>query len=224
MYDHRIKKLPIDLSQMTATIQDLNQTLKTLLERLRQTIRDETGWTDFYQTYWKLIYSVAQKQGLSHEDAQDVVQETVIKVSRYIKNFEYDPYRGRFRSWLCLITKQQVANFYRKRKNQPPLADLAPADEDFPEFELPDEMNTWQKIWDQEFTEHCRELALQAVKQDVSPEQYQLFYDRCIRERSVEQICSLLGMTRNKVDLAKHRVGKVYKEKLEEIKAKYQSE
>ncbi len=42
------------------------------------------------------------------------MQNTFIKVSKNIRNFEYDPGKGKFRNWLCLIAKQQAANLFRK--------------------------------------------------------------------------------------------------------------
>ena len=111
---------------------DAAGTRKTLINRLRQTNSDTRSWSEFYNLYWKLVYSVALKAGLSETDAEDVVQETFLKVSKSIKKFEYDPSKGRFRSWLCLITKQQVANHYRKAKKLPELPSFWNEDPDEP--------------------------------------------------------------------------------------------
>jgi len=63
-------------------------TRRTLLERLRRTRTDEAGWYDFFDTYSRLIYSVARKSGLGHSDAEDMVQSTTLKVAQYIQRFE----------------------------------------------------------------------------------------------------------------------------------------
>ena len=34
-------------------------TRKTLINRLRQTNSDTRSWSEFYELYWKLVYSVA---------------------------------------------------------------------------------------------------------------------------------------------------------------------
>ena len=67
---------------------DWAHTRRTLLERLRRTRTDEVSWYDFFDTYSRLIYSVARKSGLNHDDAEDIVQATTIKVSQYIDHFE----------------------------------------------------------------------------------------------------------------------------------------
>src|SRR5262245_29219994 len=73
-------------------------TRRTLIERLKNW-QDNESWEDFFHTYGRLIYGVAIKSGLTDAEAQDVVQETVLTVSKNIREFEYDPARGRFKSW-----------------------------------------------------------------------------------------------------------------------------
>ena len=65
----------------------------TLIERLKNW-DDQESWRQFFDTYWKLIYGVAIKSGLTHPEAQDVVQETVISVSKSMQNFKADPAYG----------------------------------------------------------------------------------------------------------------------------------
>ena len=66
----------------SATIKDDSlPTRRSLLSRLRD-LSDSDSWRTFFDTYWRLIYNVARKSGLSDGDAQDVVQETVIAVAR----------------------------------------------------------------------------------------------------------------------------------------------
>src|SRR5262245_37419305 len=47
-------------------------TRQSLLVRLKDW-DDSTSWKDFFDTYWKLIYGVARKAGLTDAEAQDVV-------------------------------------------------------------------------------------------------------------------------------------------------------
>ena len=58
---------------------DLAPTRWTLIERLKKT-EDSRSWQDFFDAYWRLIYSAARKMGCTESEAQDVVQETVISV------------------------------------------------------------------------------------------------------------------------------------------------
>jgi len=49
----------------------------------------------FFDTYWRLIYCVATRSGLTETEAQDVVQETVICVAKDIQKFKRDRAAGR---------------------------------------------------------------------------------------------------------------------------------
>jgi len=59
-------------------------TRRSLVERLADW-RDQKNWQEFFETYWKLIYSVAVKAGLTDSEAQDVVQETIITVAKRVE-------------------------------------------------------------------------------------------------------------------------------------------
>ncbi len=188
-----------------------SDTRRTLLERLRRTRTNEGSWYEFFDTYSRLIFSVARKSGLSHADAEDIVQSTVLKISQYIGRFEPNPARGKFRNWVCLITKQQIANHYRKASRQPLIREVEPDDEaTLPEIEDP--VNQWEDIWKREYLGHVNEMALAKVKQKVSPKQYQLFHLYCIREHDVTRIVEMLEVTPNEVYLAKNRVTPIFEE------------
>jgi DNA-directed RNA polymerase specialized sigma24 family protein len=58
---------------------------------------------------------VALKSGLSEAEAQEVVQETLLRVAKKVKDFQYDRARGSFKGWLLQLTGWQIANQSRKR-------------------------------------------------------------------------------------------------------------
>src|SRR6476660_9043467 len=103
------------------------KTRKSLIERLNNW-EDQRTWNEFYQTYWRLIYSVASKAGLTREEAFDVVQETVIAIARQVQKGQYDPRAGSFKAWLLQMTRWRVLDVFRARKRQPSLADQGNAD------------------------------------------------------------------------------------------------
>ena len=87
----------------------------SLISRLRDW-DDQESWRDFFDTYWKLIYGVAIKAGLSNVEAQEVVQETVIAVARKIHDFKTDPAFVSFKAWLLHLTRWRIADQFRKRQ------------------------------------------------------------------------------------------------------------
>ena len=99
-------------------------TRRSLLTRLK-CWDDQESWRDFFSTYWKLIYSVALKSGLSETEAQDAVQETVISVAKKMPGFNYDPATGSFKSWLLLVTRRRIADSVPETPARNPLPDGA---------------------------------------------------------------------------------------------------
>src|SRR6266487_6337061 len=93
---------------------ELLATRWTLIERLKNW-DDQESWRQFFDTYWKLIYGVAIKSGLTHPEAQDVVQETVISVCKSMHNFKADPAYGSFKAWLLNLTRWRITDQVRKR-------------------------------------------------------------------------------------------------------------
>ena len=87
-------------------------TRRSLVERLVN-LEDRRRWQEFFERYWKLIYGVARRAGLSDAEAQDVVQETVITVAKNISKYERTA--GSFQNWLLHITRWRIADQFRKR-------------------------------------------------------------------------------------------------------------
>ena len=85
------------------------QTRWSLIGRLKD-MDDQQSWQEFFDAYWKLIYSVALKAGLSDAEAQEVVQETVISVAKKMPEFKADPAAGSFKSWLLTLTRWRIVD------------------------------------------------------------------------------------------------------------------
>src|SRR5881296_865959 len=93
---------------------ELIPTRASLLNRLKDW-QDQSSWQEFFDTYWKLIYGVARKAGLTDVEAQDVVQETMASVAKHIPTFKYDPAIGSFKAWLLTKTRWCIIDQLRKR-------------------------------------------------------------------------------------------------------------
>src|SRR3954471_10790322 len=90
-------------------------TRHSLLGRL-QDWEDQESWRQFFDTYWRLIYGVAVKAGLTETEAQEVVQETVLEIAKRLKQAEYKAEAGSFKSWLLRVTRWRIGDQFRKRK------------------------------------------------------------------------------------------------------------
>jgi RNA polymerase sigma-70 factor (ECF subfamily) len=82
--------------------------------------RDMTAFETLYERYGTLVYSVALRVTAEPEVAEDVAQETFLRLWRSPER--YDPDRGRFLTWLLSATRNravdQVRTQGRRRKRE----------------------------------------------------------------------------------------------------------
>jgi RNA polymerase sigma factor (sigma-70 family) len=95
-------------------VRETLSTRKTLLMRV-QDQKDESSWEEFAGYYRKYIYMVARNMRLSHHDAEDILQRTLLKLWENLPKFKYDTNKGSFRSWLCTIIRNMVINLIKKK-------------------------------------------------------------------------------------------------------------
>src|SRR5580765_2527237 len=198
---------------MAETPEQLIPTRWSLITRLKGG-EDREGLKDFFDTYWKLIYSVATKAGLSDSEAEEVVQETVITVAKKIGEFKADPAHGSFKGWLLKITQWRIGDQFRKRlplgrrgaRRSDTTSQTATAER------VPDPRGcSLESIWDQEWEKTLVDAALERVKKCVNAKQYQIYYLNTVKKMSVRTVTKTLGVNAAQVYLAKHRVGSVLK-------------
>jgi RNA polymerase sigma-70 factor (ECF subfamily) len=193
--------------------EDLIPTRKSLLGRLKNW-QDNESWQDFFDTYWKLIYGFAIKRGLTHQEAEEAVQETVLAVAKSIPGFEYDPGRCSFKTWLLSVTQSKIANQYAKRARGPAIMPAADDSRTTPLMErFSDEKarQQWEGAWDDEWRKNLMDTAIQRVKRRVSIEQFQMFDLFVLKSWPARDVAATLGVTVAHVYVAKHRVAKLIK-------------
>jgi RNA polymerase sigma-70 factor (ECF subfamily) len=197
------------------------KTRKSLIARL-DNWEDQRSWDEFYQTYWRLIYSVAIKSGLRSDEAFDVVQETILSIAKQSKRQLYDPEQGSFKTWLMNMTRWRINDQFRKRKKDTAMA-MGDWEDDrktavIERFEDP-QGDLLERLWDVEWKKNVAEAALARVKAQVSPKQYQIFHYYVVKQWEAKRVQQHLGVSMAQVYLAKHRVGTVLKRELARIQA-----
>jgi RNA polymerase sigma factor (sigma-70 family) len=197
-------------------------TRSSLLSRLRN-VGDDASWRTFFDTYWRLIYNVARKFGLSDQEAQDVVQETVIAVARKMPQFRYDPAKGSFKQWLLLITRRRIQDHLRRLYRSLPVASIGFGEgercaEDVPAT-LPAPDVQIEAAWEREWQENIFRAALARVRQRANPKSYQVF-DYCVLQNlPAQEVARMLGLNAAQVYLAKHRISLTVKRIAKELES-----
>lgn len=201
-----------------AKMDELIPTRTTLLERLKNW-RDESSWQEFFDTYWKLVYGVAIKSGLTEAEAQDVVQETMLSVAKHISRFKYDRNTGSFKRWLLNMTRWRIRDQIRRRET---LA-ITSSEETKTKTRLiekvPDPMSLdLEELWEIEWEKNLLVAALGKVKRHLDPEKYQLFDFLVNKEWPSEKVAESFGISVDQVYLAKHRITGLIKEEVKRLK------
>jgi RNA polymerase sigma factor (sigma-70 family) len=191
-------------------------TRRSLLSRVKNP-EDQESWELFYDTYRKMVHSVAAKAGLNHVECEEVVQETFIALAKKMPDFQYDPNKS-FRSWLSHTTGFKIKDQFRRRKRNQAvdnpktqegrtrtierIADPASVDVD--------------DIFATEWRERVLELAVEKLKKQVTPGQFQIFDLYVVKKWPVRKVAATLGISSGRVYLAKHRLWKLVEK---EVKA-----
>src|SRR2546423_12184586 len=190
-------------------------TRASLLGRLKNW-KDTTSWEEFTQTYSRLIRAVALKAGLSESEAKDVEQETLLCVAKTIHEFESNPARGTFKSWLLNLTRWRIADQFRCRNSA--MTSTMPSDATAtgtPTLERVPAEDTLDEAWEVEWKRNIVETALARVARKVKPKHLQIFDLYAMRHWAAGEVARELGVTRVQVYLVNHRLTKLLKREVE---------
>ena len=203
------------------TLDELIPTRQSLLSRLKD-YDDNDSWRDFFHTYWKLIYSLALRSGLSDAEAQEVVQETIIAVSKQMPDFKYDRKKGSFKSWLLQLTRWRIQDQLRRRQRDERLAGGHDdgTDPDGGVENVPDPA-TADSAWEDEWQKNLVEAALRRVKTQAKPKQFQIFDLYVIKEWPIAKVTAALGVNFGQVYLARHRLTAMLKKEIKTLERRF---
>ena len=199
-------------------ITGLLATRRSLVDRLGNW-EDRKHWQEFFDAYWKLIYSAARKSGLTDAEAQEVVQETVITVAKKIDKLKYDPAIGSFKGWLLQITRWRIADQFRKRQPGNAKFPRGADDRQTATIERVPDPNVvdLDELWEKEWQDNLMEAAISRAKKKVDPKQFQIFDCYVRKEWPAQKVADQLRVSVGQVYLARHRVAAVLKKELKAL-------
>lgn len=203
---------------MAKNDEELIPTRATLLDRMKDW-KDQSSWQEFFDTYWKLIYGVARKGGLSDAEAQDVVQETMVSVAKQMPQFKYDPAIGSFKAWLFKLTRWRIVDQLRKRgpivrhhESSGETARTATiegfADEKSADFNA---------IWEADWAKTVLDAAMNRIKSRLDPQKFQIFDFYVNREWPPEKVAQTFNVSVNQVYIAKNRVTEMLRDEVQRL-------
>ena len=176
-------------------------TSMTLIQKI-STTQDEQSWEEFVHFYERYIYVVVRNMNISHHDTEEIVQQVMLKVWDKLKNFQYEPKKGKFRYWLCAIARNAVIDSVRKQQSQQRRRDGLHLENEnnsnvnFPEVE---------EIAEKEWQNYIANMALERVRKLFNEKMLQCFL-LFTESKSIGAIAQQLELSENSVYIYKSRV------------------
>ena len=174
----------------------MDTTPVSLLQRIQQS-GDAMAWRRLVDLTSPLIFSWAQRAGLSPHDAADLVQDVLIVLVQELPHFQYDPARS-FRGWLKTVTLNKHRERLRRNRAAPREQGDAALDE------LPQDEN--EAFWERDFREQLVVRAFEIMQSEYRPTTWRACWESVVSGRSATEIAAELGITPAAVHSAKSRI------------------
>ncbi len=161
---------------------------------LKRPLSDPTSvptWEEVAHTHGRFLYSLAYRLAGNHQDAQDLVQEVLLRVRRGLAT--YQP--GNLEGWLSRITTNAFLDRVRKQKRRP-----TQALPDEPDRVIPGSPGIESEIAQRDLPDHLQRLLL-----DLPPEFRAPVVLKDVLGYSYEEIAGHLGIPIGTVRSRIHR-------------------
>jgi RNA polymerase sigma-70 factor (ECF subfamily) len=163
---------------------------------------NNNGWDRFTATYGRLIHATARKSGLADMEIQEVLQETTLRVFKHIHTFKPDKTKkNSFRPWLLAIAHKCIVDEIRSWDKAHKMADSTDI------TQIPADHDAFEEIWDEEWSRNQLTMALEQIRDVVSPKQYQIYDLYVLQEIPAREIAAKLKISVAQVYMAKYRIG-----------------
>jgi RNA polymerase sigma factor (sigma-70 family) len=199
-----------------------------VLEAQGETPAAQTALEILCRTYWRPLYGFARRQGLTREEAQDLIQEFFARLLEHRNLNTVRREKGRLRSYLLvslkrfLASEQHRASGVRRYESGPhiPLDQLR--ESEVTDFELAETLSA-DRLYERRWALAVLEQVLARLEDEYQAAGNAPLFDR-LKEFLVgdqdrplqDEIASQLGMTENAVKQAFHRFRQRYRVLLRE--------
>lgn len=178
-------------------------TRASLLLRLRDS-QDHEAWVEFISQYEPAVYRLLRRHGLQDADAQEVMQELFLAVSRNIDHWDPAKERGSFRGWLRRVARNLVINWLKHSQRRL----VAKGGSDLQEMlqNLPDIDGPESAEFDMELRREVFQRAAERVRGEVHPTTWEAFWETGVLGATPLETSKKLGITVGAVRVAKCRI------------------
>lgn len=181
----------------------MSETSLSLLERVRGDGTDE-AWQKFTGVYSALLRSWLMRFEVGSTDAEDLVQDIFLTLSRELRNFEHSGRTGAFRNWLRCILVHRLRDYWRSRKYRPAAIGGSTWAQEL--GNLADESSDVSREWNLAHDQHVMARILESVRPHFEPKTWEAFHRQVFGGQRADAVAEELGMPLNSVYVARSRV------------------
>lgn len=181
----------------------MNETSISLLHRLQCSPESE-NWDRLARLYAPLIRTWLRKYDVQDSDADDLVQEVLLAVSKDVSKFEHGGKPGAFRGWLKTILLNRLRKFWRSRDRRPQAR--GDSDLDARLAQLDDPASELSQIWNREHDQYVLRQLLTLTEPHFTPTTWKAFCRVALEGAKADVVAQEMGISLNAVCLAKSRV------------------
>lgn len=174
------------------------ETRGSLILRLKDQ-EDAEAWEEFVFMYRPVIVRLAVARGLQHSDADDLAQQVLLSVARSVSDWDSDPQRAKFRTWLGRVVRNATLNALSRRKPDRGagvvLINGEPADDcDDPE------------VLDLEWRREAFRWAVDQIHDEFQPKTWEAFWLTAVDGLSITEAAKQTGKSNDAVYVARSRI------------------
>jgi RNA polymerase sigma factor (sigma-70 family) len=186
-------------------------TQQTLIQRA-QNPDDHSAWDDFVSYYKTFIKMVLNKSRISLDEADDLVQDILLKVWKSLPNYEYRKEKAKFRTWLSTVIRNTVINHLAKIKRKG--GDKLELDESRIMSVTESEI---ENVIKDEWVNYLTSVAMEKVKEVFSGQAIDVF-KLSLKGRSAKEISAKLDLTEDSVFVLRSRIKSRLKKEVERLR------
>jgi RNA polymerase sigma-70 factor (ECF subfamily) len=193
-----------------ATVQDSSTSL-TLLQRLKDNLRDEAAWGRFVAKYLPKFLFWCRERGLQKADADDVAQTVLATLAEKLADFEYDASRGTFRAWLRTVTQHAISKWASRQPRDAGSGNT----ENVRQLQAVEAREDLARRLEEVFDQELLEAAMARVQARVEAHTWEAFRLTALEGLSGADAARQLRMPVMHLYVAKNRVQKMLQQELQ---------
>ncbi|MCX7418493.1 MAG: sigma-70 family RNA polymerase sigma factor [Planctomycetia bacterium] len=188
------------------------ETSHSLIARVKD-LADGAAWTEFLGIYQPVVLRMARRRGLQDADAQDLMQQVCLSISKSIGGWIPGDLQPPFRAWLTTIARNAITKALTRRPR-----DAATGSTSMVELleAQPDPQATTAEILAEARKELIR-WATEQIRSEFSEATWNVFWRTAIEGVPIAEVAKSTGRSAGAVYVARYRVIARLKEKVLEV-------